>query len=103
MRISIETGWVTDADEVLIPHFEGTLYINNSAANAQAYKLDIWEDKFSRKNFNPIAGSYSMHCGLTTTEASASNWPGSTGYGNEWEEAIRWNFFHVDFIIRQIR
>jgi hypothetical protein len=59
---------------------------------AEAFKLDVMEEKFSRKAFNPIAGLYSMHCGLTTTEAAARNWPGGAGYGNSWDEAVEREF-----------
>jgi len=84
-----ELGWIVPTE---VGPFSQLYSIHNSEVNAEAYKLDIMEEKFSRKDFNPIAGAYSMHCGLTTTEATARHWPGGAGYGNSWNEAVEHEF-----------
>lgn len=80
-----ELGWIVPTE---VGPFLTAYSINNSEVTPLAYKLNIMEEKFSRKDVNPIAGSYSMHCGLTTVEASSRNYPGGYGYGNGWDEAI---------------
>ena len=84
-----ELGWIVPTE---VGPFSQAYTIHNSEANAEAYKLAIMEEKFTRKNVNPIAGLYSMHCGLTTAEASARHWPGGAGYGNSWNEAVEREF-----------
>jgi M6 family metalloprotease-like protein len=85
----MELGWVIPAPvgPVAQPYT-----INNINQNSEAYQLNIMEEKFSRKNLNPIAGSYSLYCGLTNVEANIRNWPGGGGYGNGWNESIRRDF-----------
>ncbi len=80
-----QLGWIvpTEVGPVSTPHS-----IHSSEMNAEAYKLDIMEEKFSRTNVNPIAGSWSMHCMLNSAEAAARHWPGGAGYGNGWDEAV---------------
>ena len=80
-----ELGWIvpTVAGPVSQPYS-----IHSSEVNAEAYKLDIMEEKFRRTNVNPIAGTYSMRCFLTAAEATARAWPGGVGYGNGWDEAV---------------
>ena len=80
-----QLGWIvpTEVGPVSMPYS-----IHSSEMNAEAYKLDIMEEKFSRTNVNPIAGSWSMHCMLTSAEAAARHWPGGAGYGNGWDEAV---------------
>jgi M6 family metalloprotease-like protein len=85
----MQLGWIvpTEAGPVSQMHA-----IGSSEVNAVAYKLDIMEEKFSRKSLYPISGSYSMTCALTTAEATARNWAGGYGYGNGWDEAVRRDF-----------
>lgn len=59
-----------------------------SELDPEAWKLEIMEEKFARRNVNPISGSWSMRCMLTAAEATARNWPGGAGYGNGWDEAV---------------
>jgi hypothetical protein len=66
--------------------------INNVEVNAQVYQLNIMEEKFNRKTFNPISGTASLHCGLPAFPASQRNWVGGAGYGNNWDEAVRRRF-----------
>jgi M6 family metalloprotease-like protein len=81
-----ELGWVIPTD--VGP--SGQLYtIDNAEASPQVYRLNVAEEKFSRKS---VLGSYRMHCGLTTTEAAARGWQGGAGYGNAWDEAIEHEF-----------
>lgn len=85
----VELGWVVpiEVGPVAQPYT-----INNVNQTGEIYKLDVVEEKFSRKSTNAISGSYSLHCGLTSAEASARNWSGGAGYGNHWDETIRCDF-----------
>ncbi len=80
-----QLGWIvpTEVGPVSQPYS-----IHSSEMNAEAYKLDIVEEKFSRTNADPIAGSWSMRCMSTSAEATARHWPGGAGYGNGWDEAV---------------
>ncbi|MDH3216794.1 MAG: M6 family metalloprotease domain-containing protein, partial [Candidatus Krumholzibacteria bacterium] len=84
-----ELGWVNPIE--VGPTLQG-FSINSVEVNQEIYRLNIMEEKFSRKNLNPIGGAYSLHCGLTPAEAGARNWPGGTGYGNGWNESIQRTF-----------
>jgi len=66
--------------------------LNNAEFNAEAYRLNIMEEKWRRISECAIAGSYSMHCGLTAAEAAARSWPGGAGYGNGWNESVSREF-----------
>jgi hypothetical protein len=84
-----ELGWLvpTEVGPTLQPYT-----INSVEVNAEVYQLNIMEEKFSRKNLDPIGGAFSLHCGLTPAEAAARNWPGGAGYGNGWDESLRRTF-----------
>jgi M6 family metalloprotease-like protein len=84
-----QLGWIVPTEVGPVSQLRS---IRNSEVNAEAYKLAIMEEKFSRRNVNPIAGSWSMRCMLTSTEATARNWPGGAGYGNGWDEAVERSF-----------
>lgn len=84
-----ELGWIVPTN---VGPVSQTYTIRNSEVNAEAYKLNVMEEKFSRKALYPISGSFSMSCALTGTEATARNWPGGYGYGNGWNEAVRRDF-----------
>ncbi|MDH3216717.1 MAG: M6 family metalloprotease domain-containing protein [Candidatus Krumholzibacteria bacterium] len=81
----MELGWVIPV-EVGGPARSYT--INNVNQTGEVYRLDVVEEKFSRRSVDPIAGSFSLHCGLTDAEANNRNWPASGGYGNGWRESI---------------
>lgn len=85
----VELGWLT-ATEVgpVLQNYN----IQNVEVNAQVYQLNIMEEKFNRKTFQPLAGTASLHCGLPTFPANQRNWVGSAGYGNNWDEAVRRQF-----------
>ncbi len=85
----MQLGWIVPTQAGPVSQ---TYTIDNSEVNAEAYKLDVMEEKFSRRNIFPITGSYSMSCALTATEATARNWPLGYGYGNGWDEAVRRGF-----------
>jgi M6 family metalloprotease-like protein len=80
-----ELGWIvpTEAGPVSQAHS-----IHSSEVNSEAFKLNVMEEKFARRNVNPITGSWSMRCMLTAAEAAARSWPGGAGYGNGWDEAV---------------
>jgi M6 family metalloprotease-like protein len=82
----MELGWILPT---VVGPTSQAYTINNSEVNAEAFKLDVMEEKFSRKL---VAGSYRLHCGLTASEADARRWPGSAGYGNAWDESMRREF-----------
>jgi M6 family metalloprotease-like protein len=85
----MELGWVVPT---VVEGTAAPYTIHSSEMNSEAYQLNIVEEKFNRKNFNPIAGSYSLHCGINNAAASKRHWPGSGGYGNGWNESIRHDF-----------
>jgi M6 family metalloprotease-like protein len=80
-----QLGWILPTE---VGPVSQSYSIHSSEVNAEAYKLNIVEEKFARRNLNPISGSWSMRCMLTSTEATARNWPGGAGYGNGWDEAL---------------
>jgi M6 family metalloprotease-like protein len=84
-----ELGWITPTAAGPVSQ---SYSIHNSEVNSEAYRLNVMEEKFRRTNVNPISGSYSMRCFLTSTEASARHWPGGVGYGNGWNEAVVHDF-----------
>jgi M6 family metalloprotease-like protein len=80
-----QLGWIVPTEVGPVSQLYS---IHNSEVNAEAYKLDVMEEKFGRKNVNPITGVWSMCCMLTSTEATARHWPGGAGYGNGWDETV---------------
>jgi M6 family metalloprotease-like protein len=85
----IELGWISPTEAGSVPQ---AYTINNVEQNAQAYQLNVVDEKFARSNLNPIGGGgWSMHCGISATDAGNRNWAGGAGYGNGWRETIeRW-------------
>lgn len=81
-----ELGWVIPTE---VGPAAAVQTIDNVAVAPEVFKLDIVEEKFSRKS---VAGSYRLHCGLTAEEALARRWPRGAGYGNAWRESIRRDF-----------
>ena len=80
-----ELGWI-NPQAVVGP--KANYQIDYVSVNDDVYQLNLVEEKFNRKSFNAIDGTYSLHCGLPTVPANARNWGGSAGYGNSWDEAI---------------
>jgi len=81
----MELGWIVPTAVGPVPQ---TYTINNVNENPEVYQLDIKEEKFCRSDADPIAGSHSLRCGLTSGEAANRNWPGGIGYGNGWSESV---------------
>ena len=82
-----QLGWIVPFD-VTTMGCGDFCSLPSSELTPEAWKLDVMEERFSRRNINPISGSWSMRCMLTATEAAARNWPGGAGYGNGWDEAV---------------
>jgi hypothetical protein len=85
----IELGWIVPT---IVGPFDQLYAINDVETHPEAYQLNVMREKFSRKAFNPIQGSFSFHCGLTSDEAAARGYLGGSGYGNGWHESIRRDF-----------
>lgn len=85
----MELGWVLPIE---VGPVAQTYTIDNVNQTGQVYRLNVMEEKFRRSDANPIAGSYSLRCGLTAAEAGNRNWPAGAGYGNGWRESIRRDF-----------
>lgn len=82
-----QLGWIVPY-EITDPVCLDWCTLPGSELAPEAWKLEIMEEKFARRNVNPISGSWSMRCMLTTAEAAARSWPGGAGYGNGWDEAV---------------
>ena len=85
----MEMGWIVPTAVGPVPQ---TYTINNVNENPEVFQLDIMEEKFCRSDADPVAGSHSLRCGLTSGEAANRNWPGGAGYGNGWSESIHRDF-----------
>jgi len=81
-----ELGWLLPTE---VGPAVGTYTIDNAGSTPEAFRLNVPEQKFSRKS---VLASYRMHCGLTLAEATARGWPGQAGYGNSWDESVRCDF-----------
>ncbi|MFQ5512260.1 MAG: M6 family metalloprotease domain-containing protein [Candidatus Krumholzibacteriia bacterium] len=85
----VQLGWLSPT---VIEGASQTATLNSVELNPEVIQLNVMEEKFNRNGFNPIAGGWSLHCGLTNFAALNRNWPGSGGYGNNWDEAVRRDF-----------
>jgi M6 family metalloprotease-like protein len=85
----MELGWIVPTVVEPTPQ---VYTINNVNQNAEAYQLNVMEEKFGRSDTDPIDGSHSLRCGLTSAQAGNRNWPRGPGYGNGWNETIRRDF-----------
>ncbi|UCH85679.1 MAG: M6 family metalloprotease domain-containing protein, partial [Candidatus Latescibacterota bacterium] len=56
-----ELGWIIPTE---VGPVTQAYAISNSATTPQAYKLSVVEERFVRSDVFPLAGSYSMTCGL---------------------------------------
>jgi M6 family metalloprotease-like protein len=86
-----ELGW-TDLEVVSskkVPYV-----INNIEFNNLGYRLDVPDERWRRSTDCPIAGSYSMSCGLTDLEGANRTWLHAGGYGNGWDEQMSRTFHY---------
>jgi M6 family metalloprotease-like protein len=81
-----ELGWLFPMDA---EPSAASYTIHGAGTTAEAYRLVVPEQKFSRKS---VLASWKMHCGLTEAEADARGWPLGAGYGNMWNESVRRSF-----------
>ncbi|MCC6349588.1 MAG: M6 family metalloprotease domain-containing protein [Candidatus Eisenbacteria bacterium] len=84
-------GW----SNVIVAPPEPTPYaIPDAEMNREAYRLDVVHERWRRSTLCPIAGAYSMHCGLTSAEAAGRNWENSnvSGYGDDWDTRVSREF-----------
>lgn len=85
----MELGWVVPTTVTPVP----TLYnIRNVENYSELLALPVYERRWRRSGLCAIEGSFSLHLGLNSTEASARGWPGGHGYGNYWDESIEREF-----------
>lgn len=84
-------GW---SNVIVSPAVPTPYSVANSELNREIYRLDVTHEKWRRSTLCPITGSYSMHCGLTSAEATNRNWGNTTGsgYGNEWDTKVSRDF-----------
>ncbi|MEE9269673.1 MAG: M6 family metalloprotease domain-containing protein [Candidatus Krumholzibacteria bacterium] len=87
----VQLGWLTPT---VVSGASQTLALNSVELSPQVLQLNVMEEKFNRKGLDPIAGSWSLHCGLTGPAAANRNWVAGAGYGNNWNEAIRRDFLY---------
>lgn len=85
-----ELGWVVPTT---IGYQATPVTIGNAEENATIYKLPFRDAKFRRSTSCAIAGSYSLYCGVSATEAATLGYvsPG-TGYGANWYQTIERDF-----------
>ena len=84
-------GWT---DVVVAPALPTAFNVANVEQNRQVYRMDVTAEKWRRSTLCPITGSYSMHCGLTSAEATGRHWADATGsgYGNNWNTTVSRDF-----------
>ncbi|HEX5133608.1 MAG TPA: M6 family metalloprotease domain-containing protein [Candidatus Krumholzibacteria bacterium] len=90
----VELGWVTPVDIGWQPT---PVNIPNVEQNPVVYRLPFTDERFRRSNACVIAGSYSLYCGLSQSEASARHYisPGTGGgYGPNWYETVERKFHY---------
>jgi hypothetical protein len=84
-------GWT---NVTVVPGVATPYSIPNVEQNRNVYRLDVMHEKWRRTTDSAIAGSYSMHCGLTSAEATNRHWFNTTGsgYGNNWDTTVSRDF-----------
>ena len=87
----MELGWIAPT---IVGPVAQNYNMPSVEMNAAAYQLNIMEEKFNRKTFQPLSGTASLHCGLTGSAAAARNWAGGSGYGNSWDESACRDFHY---------
>ncbi len=77
-------GW---SNVIVAPAVPTPFSISNVETNREIYRLDVTHEKFRRTTDSKITGTYSLHCGLTSAEATNRHWANTTGsgYGNYWD------------------
>ncbi len=80
-----QLGWIIPTE---VGGGGALLDIYSSEITQEAFQLNVFEEKFARRNLDPISGAWSMRCMLTPEEATARGWWGLAGYGNGWDEAV---------------
>ncbi|HSG27796.1 MAG TPA: M6 family metalloprotease domain-containing protein, partial [Candidatus Krumholzibacterium sp.] len=85
----MELGWVVPVE---VGPVAAAYSIDNVEFNTELYRLNIMEEKWRRLTSCAINGSWSMHCGITSAEAAARNWPAGEGYGNSWDVTVMRDF-----------
>ncbi len=84
-----QLGW---ADVTVVDNPPANYNIPNVETNRDIFRLDVMHERWRRLNDCPIAGSYSMKCGLTAAEAASRNWASGAGYGDGWDETVSRDF-----------
>ncbi|HXV13183.1 MAG TPA: M6 family metalloprotease domain-containing protein, partial [Candidatus Krumholzibacteria bacterium] len=84
-----ELGWV---DVTVVDNPPANYNIPNVENNRDVFRLDVMQERWRRSSECPLAGTYSMKCGLTAAEAAARNWASGAGYGNGWSETVSHDF-----------
>lgn len=77
-------GW---SDVIVTPGVATPYAIANVENNRQIYRMDVMHEKWRRTTDSKITGAYSLHCGLTSAEATNRHWSNTvgSGYGNQWD------------------
>ncbi|MBU8921469.1 MAG: M6 family metalloprotease domain-containing protein [Bacteroidales bacterium] len=85
-----ELGWILPVE--VGPFATAYDIYNIEFNNDEGYRLNVMEENWRRLTDCAIGGSYAMHCGLTSAEATSRGWPGGAGYGNSWDELVSREF-----------
>ncbi len=85
-----QLGW---SDVTVVPGVPTPFSISNVENNRDIYRLDVMHEKWRRTTDCAINGTFSMHCGLTASEAALRNYVGGAGYGNRWDTTLSRDFF----------
>ena len=86
-----ELGWV---DVTVVDNPAANYNVFNVENNRDVYRLDVMHERWRRTNDCPIAGTFSMKCGLTAAEAAQRNWASGAGYGNGFDETVFRDFYY---------
>ena len=89
-------GWVVPTD---VDWTGATYAVDAIETTPVAFRLRFTSERFRRSAACPIAGVYSLWCGLDAGEGTTLGWaaPGTGGgYGSAWDESIRRDFTVVD-------
>jgi len=82
-------GWT---NQIVVPATPTPFTIYDVETHRDVYRLDVMHEYWRRLDSCTLAGNYSMHCGLTTTQAAARNWASGEGYGNRWDATVSRDF-----------
>jgi M6 family metalloprotease-like protein len=84
-----ELGW---ANVIVAPATPTPFTIHDVETNRDIYRLDVMHERWRRMTDCAIAGTSSMRCALTTTEALWRGWASESGYGNFWDTTVSRDF-----------